>query len=336
MAVARQAMVDDRLVKAEAGINPKARRDELAFLPAVLEVSETPPSPLGRVIAWTIIAFAVITVLWAVIGRMDIIAVAQGRIIPTERVKLVQPRDAGVVRAIHVTEGQAVRTGDVLIELDPTETQASIDQLTTDLVATLLDLARLEALLEPDPQKAFSAPADAPAGLVALYRDYFTSQVRERRAREEVLVGEVRVRRSEVATLRAEVGHLDTMLPRLRDRIGKRRALLDKGVIPHLAFTEEEDSLVNMEGRRSVTAQRLVEVEAALAKAEQDLDHADSQFRREVHAELSQTRVRLAVLEQEIRKARDRSQRQTLVAPIDGTVQGLNIHTIGGVVIEAQ
>jgi len=251
-AVARQALADDRQMKAEAGTGPLPRRDDLAFLPAALEVAETPPSPLGRIVAWTVIAFAVVSVVWAVVGRMDIIAVAGGRIISSERVKLIQPRDTGVVRAIHVVEGQAVRADDVLIELDPTETEADIGQITTDLMATLLDRARLGALLKPDPHGAFLPPAGAPAELTALHQDYLTSQIRERQARDEALAGEVRVRRAEVATITTEIEHLDDLLPRLRERLGKRQALLDRGVIPEMAFTEQEDALVAMEGQRSI------------------------------------------------------------------------------------
>src|SRR5258706_14629163 len=102
--------------------NRRARRSayETAFLPAALEVVETPPSPIGRAIGATIIAFFCVAIGWAVWGSVDIVATAPGKIIPTGRTKVIQPFETGVVRDIHVREGQSVRAGEVLIELDPT------------------------------------------------------------------------------------------------------------------------------------------------------------------------------------------------------------------------
>jgi hemolysin D len=103
------------------------RKDELAFLPAALEIVETPPSPAGRAVAFTIIAVFAIALAWACVGTVDIVAVAPGKIVPSGRTKVIQPFETGVVRAIHVRDGQAVKAGDVLIELDPTMTGASSD-----------------------------------------------------------------------------------------------------------------------------------------------------------------------------------------------------------------
>src|SRR5437667_7597945 len=96
---------------------PKPReREELAFLPAALEIVETPPSPIGRAIGATIIILFSFALIWACLGTIDIVASAQGKIVPGGRSKVVQPFETGVIRAIHVHDGQAVKTGDVLIE----------------------------------------------------------------------------------------------------------------------------------------------------------------------------------------------------------------------------
>src|SRR5690349_18820848 len=135
-----------------------SRRDhELAFLPAALEIIETPPSPIGRAIGATIIAFFALAVAWACLGSVDIIATAPGKIIPSGRTKLVQPFEIGVVRAIHVHDGAMIKAGDVLIELDPTINGAEREHLKSDLVSAELDAARLRAALAdgPDPLADF-------------------------------------------------------------------------------------------------------------------------------------------------------------------------------------
>src|SRR6516225_2417090 len=99
-------------------------REELEFLPAALEIVETPASPAGRSIAWTIMAVFLAAIVWSCFGELDIVATATGKIIPTGKTKQIQPFETGVVRAIHVADGQRVRAGEVLIDLDPTINQA--------------------------------------------------------------------------------------------------------------------------------------------------------------------------------------------------------------------
>ena len=120
-----------------------SRSAETAFLPAALEIQETPPSPAGRAVLWIIICFFIAAVVWASLGQVDIVAVAQGRIIPSGHSKVVQPLEIGTVRAIGVSEGQPVKAGQVLIELDPRSTQADVAQLNEEHEAAQRETLRL-------------------------------------------------------------------------------------------------------------------------------------------------------------------------------------------------
>ena len=99
------------------------------FLPAVLEIEESPPSPIGRTMAWTIITVLTVAVLWAAFSTVDIIAMAQGKLIPHDYSKVIQPLESGVVSAMHVQNGQEVHQGQVLIELDATANRADYERL---------------------------------------------------------------------------------------------------------------------------------------------------------------------------------------------------------------
>ena len=151
----------------------RANADETAFLPAALEIVETPVSPTGRAVAATIIAIFCLALTWAAIGHVDIVASAPGKIIPSERTKVVQPYEIGIVRAIHVRDGQAVKPGDVLIELDPRINESERDHMQADLTAARLEIARLKAGLshQDDPLAFFQPPADAPPDQVAMQRN---------------------------------------------------------------------------------------------------------------------------------------------------------------------
>ena len=124
---------------------PKRRGEELAFLPAALEIVETPPSPVGRATAASILLLFCAALAWASWGTIDIVASAPGKIVPSGSTKVVQPFETGVVRSIRVQDGQTVKAGDVLIELDPTVNAADRDHLQSDLLAEQINIARLRA-----------------------------------------------------------------------------------------------------------------------------------------------------------------------------------------------
>ncbi len=123
---------------------PQQRRNyETAFLPAALEVVETPPSPVGRAVGVTIILLFCTALVWAALGKVDVVATATGKIVVNGRTKVIQPAETGLVRAIHVRDGATVRAGDVLIELDPTINVAELDHVKSDLMAARLEVAPL-------------------------------------------------------------------------------------------------------------------------------------------------------------------------------------------------
>jgi hemolysin D len=163
----------------------RPRDHELAFLPAALEIVETPPSPIGRAIGATIMGVFCVALVWACLGEIDIVATATGKIIPSGRTKTIQPFEIGVVRAIHVQDGQSVKAGEVLIELDPTTSTAERDHLKSDLLGAQLDIARLRAALSDGPNAAaeFHSPDGASAALVVKHRQFLLNQTEEQRAK---------------------------------------------------------------------------------------------------------------------------------------------------------
>lgn len=126
---------------------PPRERDELAFLPAALSLQETPVHPLPRYLQWSLLAFIGLALAWACIGELDVVASAEGRIVPSGRSKLIQASEVAVVQAIHVVDGQAVRKGDVLVELEGQLTGADIRRLGSELLAAQIDQARATTLL---------------------------------------------------------------------------------------------------------------------------------------------------------------------------------------------
>lgn len=309
---------------------------EMAFLPAALEVSERPASTTARVIALTLCAFFAGSVAWASLGELDIVAVAAGKLIPSEQVKVIQPLEAAIVRAIHVAEGQKVRKGDVLIELEVTGGVNDVDRLLADFDTARADAARLSALLEPQPEKAFAPPSDLPTHLVDLARTQMNAQLAEHRAKLASLDTELVKKRAEMRTLAADMARLSNVIAQAEDRAQRRKTLTDQGLNSHLDLSRAQQEVSEAQGNREVAKSRQAETQAAIASLESQKDQARGEFRRDATAKLAESRAKASTAEQELAKANQRQKVLSLTAPVDGTAQQLDVHTVGGVVQPAQ
>src|SRR5262249_12409505 len=207
----QESMTSAKKVVAFPKPRVRRREHELAFLPAALEITETPPSPTGRALGAIILALFCAAIAWASIGTVDIVATAPGKIIPSGRTKLIQPFETGVVRAIHVRDGQSVKAGEVLIELDPTMSKAEFEHIKSDLVAAQLDVARYRAALagHEEPLEDFKPPAGAPAQLVEMYRQYLTAQVAELDSKLTEIDRQLTQKEAERETINAGVKKLE-------------------------------------------------------------------------------------------------------------------------------
>jgi hemolysin D len=316
----------------------RRRRDEREFLPAALEIVETPASPAGRILAGTIALLIVAAIAWASLGRIDIVATATGRILPTARVKVIQPFEIGVVRAIHVQEGQQVKAGDILVELDATANTAETARLTQALLAARLDAARLGAALSEggDPEAAFQPPVGADEAQIQIQRQLLANQLEEQRAKLANLDRQRAQSEANRAAVAATIAELEAAIPLLRERVLIRKTLADRQLGSKLNALELQQDLVEHEHELQVQRGRLAEAAAATAAIDEQRREAAAEYRRGALAELAEAERKAAGLAEELVKAEQRRQLQTLAAPVDGTVQQLAVHTLGGVVTPAQ
>jgi hemolysin D len=314
------------------------RKDELAFLPAALEIIETPSSPIGHAVLFTIIAVFSVAVAWACIGTVDIVAVAPGKIIPSGRTKIIQPFETGVVRAIHVRDGQSVKAGDVLIELDPTITGAELGHLKSDLVAAQMEAARLRAALagKADPLAELKPPAVAPSGLVEMHRRFLISQTAEQNAKLATIDGQMAQKKAERATIMASIEKLKAIIPPLEERVEIRNRMFNKELGSKLIYLTELQDLLGQRQEILVQQSHLSETEAAIAALAETRVKTEAEYERSLFDDLAKAEQKLTGLGQDIIKAEQRTSLQTLTSPVEGVVQQLATHTIGGVVTPAQ
>jgi hemolysin D len=312
--------------------------DELAFLPAALEIVETPPSPIGRAIGLTIVALFCLALIWAAFGRVDIIASASGKIVPSGRVKLIQPFETGVIRGIHVHDGQRVKAGDVLIELDPTMTTAEAEHIRSDLIAAQLDIARLRAGLgdSDDPDSVFQPPVGASANQIAMERQFLFRQTEEYRAKLASLDGQRAQKEAERETTAALIDKLEAEEPIITQRVDIRKFLADRELGSKITYLENLQQLTENQKDAAVQKSRLAEANAAVAAITETRAQAVAEFHRVLFGDLAEAERKAAGLGGDLAKAEKRTKLQILTAPVDGIVQQLSVHTVGGVVTPAQ
>ncbi|MTJ82085.1 MAG: HlyD family type I secretion periplasmic adaptor subunit [Telmatospirillum sp.] len=314
---------------------PRRRSEEREFLPAALEILDTPASPTARAAAATIVAFLVAALIWASVGTVDIVATAPGRIIPGGKTKVVQPFEGGIINAIHVNEGQAVKAGDLLVELDPTINAAEERRLSGDFLQDRLDVARLDALAVGN-INAFAPPDGADPELVSVARRRMDVQSAEHDAKMESFDRLVAQKRAEEAEAAAATDKIKAVLPLLEQQRDIRAELFRRELGSRLLYLQAEQAVVEQQHELLVLRQRRDGALQALASLDRQRAQAAAEYRKGVLEDLARSKASAAEHGAEMAKAAQRRGLQSLTAPVDGTVQQIAVHTIGGVVTPGQ
>lgn len=304
------------------------------FSSVALAVQVLPPPKVVRMVSLGICAMVGMALAFAALVSMDIVVTAQGRVSASGKSKVIQPLEAGVVKAIAVRDGQTVKAGDVLVELDATATLADRDRLQREAQETQADVLRLNALLSGKGE--WAQVPDLPAAMVANQQAVLASRRAEQDSRMAALDADIARRTADRDAISANVAQLRTSLPLVRQKHEMREELASTGHIAKTGVIETQLELLNMEKELSVQGNRLNESAASLNAAVQQRKQAQAEFRARASAELVDATRKHDAARQELVKATQRRDLQTLRSPIDGVVQQLAVTTVGGVVTQAQ
>ena len=314
------------------GTVPMGRATE--FLPAVLEIQQAPPSPIGRAILWTIMAVFASGVLWSTVGWIDIVATAQGKIIPSGYSKVIQPYETGVITDIHVQDGQIVKRGEVLIELDSTQNRADQNRASNEYQAAKIDATRLRALIAG--HSTFEAPADVDPQHVLLQRQLLRDQLAEHRARVGAAQHLIDQRKAVLEQTKENIQRLETTVPMEAERADAFKKLLEHDAVTRLDFLQAEQQRIDKTQELAGQRKKLHQDQSALSEAETNYRALILEFQQAKQGELSLLETKASSLVQDVTKAGQKADLQRLTTPIDGVVQQLAVHTVGGIVTPAQ
>lgn len=336
----RYATIFRHVWKERAKLDPAPRLPhEAQFLPAALELQETPVSPAPRIVAWLLMTFSLLAVIWAIFGKIDVVATAHGKIIPSEGSKVIQPIETAAVKSIRVVDGQFVKAGEVLVELDATMAMADTARTTNDLTTAKLQAARANALINAiSTGKSPSVPKIDGVSVDRQIQEQriLDGQYSEYQAKVVRIDAEITKREAELRSTQEIVRKLEQTVPIARQRAQDFKDLVDKNFISKHGYLEKEQVRIEQEGELAAQRSRLKELSAALLEAKGQRNAQIAETRRMALDSLNEAEQKTATYGQELVKTETRGRLMTLAAPVDGTVQQLAVHTVGGVVTPAQ
>ncbi|WP_373777488.1 HlyD family type I secretion periplasmic adaptor subunit [Glaesserella sp.] len=325
--------------------SPLRQEDENAFLPAHLELIESPISALPKWIGRLIFVFLLIAVVWAYLGKVDIVAVAPGKIMPSGRSKTIQPIETAMVKQVYVRNGQEVKKDQLLMELVAMGADADHSKSEEALNAAILSKYRQKALLnamdnnvEPTfvqevlNQSELVLPVEILQQEQALIRSQYTTWS----AQKERLNASIKQREAEIKTTEIEVNKLRAMQKYEVERRNDFKSLYKTGGVSKHEYFVQENKLIELTNELHIQRSKLDELSASLNQAKQEYRYFIESFRRDVLEELRKANESISQLSLEVEKSKQRRQFTEIRSPVDGSVQQLQTYTIGGVVTTAQ
>lgn len=314
------------------------RSHEVDFLPAALEVIEKPVSPTGRMTAWVLILGLAITTAWLIMGRVDVVVSAEGKTRPSGNIKIIQSAGSGLVHAIYVHDGDLVKAGQSLVDLDPSLSGADLAEAQKALANDQLDIARDSAIANALAGKGlhFAPPKGLDPHIADTQARLITAQIAEV---EAAVSGYEAARRSSLADAQgasAQIAKLNETVPILSHELNNMQQLDAKGYAPGLRLLELQRQQRGEVGDRDVAYAQRAKGEADAAKYGLEATQTREEARRTALADLAKAQADAVLRQEEVAKASAKRQFQRLLAPVDGTVQQLTLHTIGGVVEPAK
>ena len=303
--------------------------EALDFAPDLLAIQERPPARMPRAIAITVVALVGLLLLWASLAQLDVIATADGRLVPLTFTKIVQPADAGVVTEILVSDGDQVKEGQVLMRLDARLSQADTTALGKDVALRQLTLRRIEAELSDRP--FLSSKTDH----VALY-----GQVEAQfRARRQAYLDAVAQENEALNKARADVraseqvlSKLTQTLPSYKQSAEAYRKLVQEGFVGKLAANEKNRELVEKEQDLKTQVASVQSLNASIAQSEKRIASLRSQYRSQLENERIDTLAQLNKSGQELEKSNVKAGQLEIRAPNSGVVKDMATTNRGAVV----
>jgi hemolysin D len=319
---------------------PRKRRpaSDREFLPAALEILETPPSPIRMALLLLICGFFAVALTWSYLSRIDIIAVAQGKLQPTGHVKVIQPLETSRVLSIKSENGTTVHAGDVLVELDPSEAAADVAEAAASLASFRAEAVRRQAAIKAAESLSTAAPPDIvwpedfPAANRKREERVYSADLAQLGAQIASLIAQAEQKRAEHQRLESMIAAETELIKTLKERVEMRAQLLEMNAGSKANLL---DSTGDMQTQMTTLAQQkgqLAEAEANLSVLAKEVQRVRDTFMADNAQKAGEAERQAEDFQEKLLKAKTRLAHTTLTSPIDGIVQASALTTVGQIV----
>jgi hemolysin D len=321
----------------------KGKEDRLQyqFLPAAEEIVETPPSPFGRVVLWLITALLIVAIAWSYFGKLDIIAPATGKVMPEGSIKTVQPASPGVVTEIKVSEGQKVKKGDLLIQLDDSIAKSDVKTAEQALAVAKLERDILaKTLTGEDVAEAVNA-ADIPDNVKQHLIALAESKVSASEVQKQLLSSgvssagqQVEAQKQSKRTAQDNLDKLRTREQELKKELETATPFNESSIRSELRSVQQQ--IASVEASLPTYDQQIAQAQTGVSEANSRLTAYDAENKASAYTSIVDSEKHITELENTLAKAKQIVEQLSIRAPVDGTILSLATKTVGGVVSAAQ
>ncbi len=319
------------------------KRDRLQyeFLPAAEEIVETPAAPLGALVVWLVTLLLIVALAWSYFGRIDIVAVANGKISTEGSTKIIQPAVSGVVTNINVHEGQRVKKGETLLALDKTTAEKDVATVNQSLNTARVERDILRRLAVGGNTDEIINNADLPDETKAMLRQFASSQTALSAARQQAVNSTISNYQQQLQFNQQAKNQLETNAQNLKNRKAEiEKQLPNANPVDKLRLQNElnniDQRITSADSAVLGQNQQLLQSQSALTQAQNQSQTQNAETNSAFSNQIIAAEKRIIELENNLVKARQVLAQTTIAAPVDGTVLSLTVKTIGGVVNAGQ
>lgn len=279
--------------------------------------------------------FLAMALLWASLAQIDEISRAEGRVIPSTKMQVIQSAEAGVVTEILVRTGEQVRKGQQLIRLDDTNTASSAGEVEAKVNALQAQVARLRIEYEGRVEEGYICPPEVMADVPAVCQnesDLLTARQQTLDQGKQVLLQRVEQRQRELNEALANQTRLTEANRLASEKLALIEPMAKKNLVSQNDMLNAQRDVTDTKGQLEAVIESIARLNAAVSEAQLQVKQADLQFRQDALTDMTMRLAELASAQQALRGAADRVSRTDIRSPVDGIVNNLAVNTIGAFV----
>lgn len=300
-------------------------QDRHEFKPLLAQIEDSPLNPLGRTILYLVFAFIALALLWLFLAKVDIVVSSRGKVIPSGEIKILKPLESGVVSKIYIKDGDLVKKGDILMQIDPSVTDTTLKTKQENLEAVTSDIAILNALINDNNLSSAQI-----SNLSSSQADFYYNQKEFIISKTISNSEKIRAANSKIDSQTQEIARLNALLKNEQQKELRLKSVLD--LIAKKDYIQAKADVLNLKSQLDIAKHNLSQSKNELATITQDGINEIKHIKSNLAQSLLEKQKEQRELSSQINAIIFSNRAQKIVSPVDGYVGKLLMHTEGGVV----